>query len=238
MSPPTISAILLAGGIGTRFGSDLPKQFLELQGRPLIHYPLHTLQNSPWIQEVILVCDPQYTSLFSEESSVPLHFSPRGLRRQDSVYQGLQKARGDFICIHDGARPFLSQEVLQRVIAAALERGAAAAALPLTHTIKKVDEEGRVLKTLPRESLWEVQTPQVIKRELLEEGFHHAQNCETQVTDDVSLVEMLGAEVKLVEGSSELIKITHPKDLALAQLIFQQTARDWSLPSHEPASAL
>lgn len=164
------------------------------------------------------MCNPSYHSLFKRHLQVPLKFAMPGLRRQDSVYNGFQAAcpKAELICIHDAARPFITEELVSEVVLAAYEVGAAAAAVPVKSTIKTVCSSGFVKQTLDRGNLWEIQTPQVIAPKLLAAGFKIAIEKGLTVTDDVSLVELLGLPVKLVSGLHCNIKITTPNDLLFA----------------------
>lgn len=204
--------ILLAGGQGSRFGGSIPKQFVSLGDQLLIHYSLQVLIQLPSLVEIVVVCAPEYRHFFGPDTI----FAQPGERRQDSVLNGLNmlKSEADFICIHDGARPFITSEILNRVVDAAHTYGAATAGMPLKYTVKERDKNHFVLNTPDRSMLWEIQTPQVINRNWLEEGFS-ALNGEN-VTDDVSVVEKIGYPVKLVEGAYRNIKITSPEDLTLA----------------------
>jgi len=218
-----ISAILLAGGKGTRMRRATPKQYLELGDKKICLYSFETLLESPEIDEIIVVCEEEFQSVFPKGNK-PLKFAKPGKRRQDSVESGLLAISkdADLVCIHDSARPFLDADMLSRVIIDGQEMGAATAAMPLKFTVKQVDDRGFVTKTPPREFLYEVQTPQVIRASFLREGFTLANEKGLTVTDDTSLIELLGKPVRLTEGSSSNIKITSPEDLLLAREILQE----------------
>lgn len=208
------AAILLAGGMGTRFGASIPKQFFPLHGKPLILYSLEVLQSISAISEIVIVCALEYRHFFPRDCQ----FALPGSRRQDSVYSGLCElnSKADYVCIHDGARPLVTQDIIERVLSAAYTYGAATAGMPLKFTVKEHDGDCFVVNTPNRAALWEIQTPQIIKRSWLEEGFEKIHQDNVTVTDDVSLVESLGYPVKLVEGSSSNIKITTSEDLLFA----------------------
>jgi len=219
-----VSAILLAGGKGKRMQSSTPKQYLPLGGKPLALYSLELFASCPAIDEIIVVCDLFYQPLFrNTASNYPrLLFAPPGERRQDSVYQGLQKTsnpakKTHLICVHDSARPLATSSDLMNVLAEAKKHGAAVAANLVKNTIKECDPQGFVQRTLDRSQLWEMYTPQVIEASLLKKGFKIAINNNLTVTDDAALVELTGHPVKLVKGSYSNIKITTPEDLPLAE---------------------
>jgi len=223
MSNTFVSAIILAGGKGTRMRSSTPKQYLPLGGKPLALYSLELFASCPAINEIIVVCDLSYQSLFIPNYPNLLFASP-GERRQDSVYNGLQRTsnpsqKTHLICIHDSARPLATPSDLMNVLAEAQKHGAAVAANPVKNTIKECDFQGFVKRTLDRSKLWEMYTPQVVESSLLKKGFEIAINNNLTVTDDVALVELTGHPVKLVKGSYSNIKITTPEDLPLAETL-------------------
>lgn len=203
-----ITAILLAGGTGTRMGAAIPKQYLPLDGKPIACHSLEVFLAHPEITACVVVCAPAFRHHFA---SYDVTFAEPGERRQDSLFNGLKHATTDWICVHDAARPYITAEMVSDVIAAGLEVGAATLAMPTIHTIKVSDENQMVTQTLEREKLWEVQTPQVVKLKTLIDGFTHIGTL--TVTDDVSLAESLGKPVKLVKGSYGNKKITTPNDL-------------------------
>lgn len=220
----TTGVILLAGGIGSRMKAPIPKQFLTINQKPIIHYCYELFLAASGIAEISVVCPPEYQHFFTAHGQSPrLSFALPGLRRQDSVYNGLQamKSKHSVICVHDGVRPFISQAIIQNVIDAAKLIGAATVGVPVKSTIKECDKTQMVLRTPDRSILWEIQTPQAIQRNLLEQGFEFAIHRNITVTDDVSLVELLGKPVKIVEGSYSNIKITTPDDLVFAEQVLK-----------------
>lgn len=225
MNARTVSVILLAGGTGQRMQTSTPKQFLPLKNKPVVNYSLEAFASSPYVHEIILVCDPQYRTLFSRpHPEIALKYALPGPRRQDSVYNGFKAASSssDLICIHDSARPFITQEMIENVIQGALEVGAATLAVPVKFTVKESDGGHFVSHTPDRSRLWEIQTPQAVKPGLLESGFQTAIAQNITVTDDVSLVELIRHKVKLVTGSYGNIKITTPDDLIIAEQLLKQ----------------
>lgn len=214
MSSKDVAVILLAGGTGSRFGGDTPKQFLPLGGRPLITHSFEQLSKLQDLAELVVVCDPQYRCHFPEGT----RFALPGERRQDSVYHGLLalKSDADYVCIHDGARPFVSDEMIGNVLDAARAHGAAAAGMPVKYTVKQHGGDHFVVDTPDRSRLWEIQTPQIMRRDWLQEGFQMAIGRGITATDDTSLIELAGHPVKLVEGSYSNIKVTTREDMAFA----------------------
>ncbi|MDP1836797.1 MAG: 2-C-methyl-D-erythritol 4-phosphate cytidylyltransferase [Chlamydiales bacterium] len=211
-----VSAILLAGGVGTRMRSTTPKQFLPLLGKCVARYSFDLFKSMPEIHEIVVVCEEVYRKDFSEPDVL---FAFPGPRRQDSVYNGFCKVSvdSDIVIIHDSARPLINRDMILRGIHAAEEHGAAVAAVPLKATVKQSRGDCFVDKTLDRSTLWEIQTPQTIKTALLRTAFEHALKHNLEVTDDVSLVEAIGYPVKLVEGGYSNLKITTPEDLVMAK---------------------
>ncbi len=222
--------ILLAGGKGLRFGGDCPKQFLTLAGRPLFAYSLEIFLRSQEISELVIVSEASYHGLFEEEmkrhdlAGKSYCYARPGERRQDSVYHGLKQISqgASYVCVHDAARPLLRAEALSQLLRSTREVGAAALGVPLKFTVKECGESGRVLRTPAREYLWEIQTPQAARRDWMEEGFDKVYREGTTVTDDVSLVELLGYPVQIVTGETSNLKITTQEDLLLAEQLMSR----------------
>ena len=214
-----ITAILLSGGVGSRMGLSMPKQYLPLAGKPLALHCYKLLKFCPLIAEVIVVCEPSYQSLF-----YGARFALPGQRRQDSLYNGLLEVSQDtnFILVHDAARPLLNEDDLEKIIETGQKVGAATLATPVKVTIKQADENLMVIQTFDRSSLYDIQTPQVINKNLLLKGFEKAIENDLTVPDDVSLVELISHPVQLVMGSYENIKVTTPEDLPLAENIIRE----------------
>ncbi len=223
-----VSVILLAGGKGTRIKSTSPKQYLLLKNKLMARHSFEVFLSTPNIKEIIVVCEPAYQHYFATDSHVPILFALPGERRQDSVFNGLEKVSADteWVCIHDSARPLINSEIVNRVIDAACEVGAATTGMPLKFTVKESNAQCLVKKTLDRSLIWEIQTPQVIKIDLLKRGFNCANKNNLTVTDDVSLVELLGLPVKLVEGSDCNIKVTTSQDLVIAEHFMEKFSPD------------
>jgi len=211
-----LTAVLLAGGIGSRMGTTTPKQYLFLKDKPIVLHSFHLLQNVPEIEEIIVVCDPLFNAHFPGAI-----FAKPGSLRQESLYNAIAhiSPKTDLVLTHDAARPLIKIENVIRVIEAGKKYGAATLATPVKVTIKEVDQNLMVIKTLDRSNLYDIQTPQVIKKELLIKGFQKIKKENLTVTDDVSIAELLAHPVKIVTGSPSNIKITTKEDLQLAEKI-------------------
>ena len=220
-------AIVVAAGKGTRLGGDQPKQFLELCGVPIIIHTLRQFERCAEINEIIVVVPAESTAAFS---SLAEKFAVRklsrvvagGATRAQSVRSGLN-AIGDaeIVAVHDGVRPFVTPDEIDRVVAAARAIGAAILVAPVADTIKAV-ENGRVKGTRPRINLRRALTPQCFRYDLLKRAYDQVAEIEAagiDVTDDSSLVERLGIEIVAVEGSAQNIKITREEDLVFAEAI-------------------
>ena len=158
-------------------------------------------------------------------SQKPIEFAQAGARRQDSVLNGISLLKGNpLVCIHDSARPLIQLDLIRSVVEAAAEWGAGVAALPVKGTIKRVNNSNFIIETIPRADLWEMQTPQVIRLDWLLEGFQLSQKESFTVTDDVSLIELIGKSVKIVQGNGSNLKITTPEDLSIAEYLVQNYA--------------
>ena len=214
------SAIILAGGLGTRMQTAEPKQFSYLGPKPIARYSFDLFLAMSEITEIVVVCAPAYRNLFTATNTLKrICFALPGERRQDSVSNGLNAtdASNNMILIHDSARPFIDQDLVHRVLEAGYQHGAATVGMPVKFTIKESHSDNFVANTPDRSRIWEIQTPQVLHRAILVEGFRHAQENNITVTDDTSLAELVGKSVKLVEGSHTNLKITVPEDLVIAQ---------------------
>jgi len=219
--------ILLSGGQGKRMGASMPKQYLPLLGLPIALHSLKTFCQLKEVKEVVVVCEPDYRDVFEgsiENLQIPLKFARPGKERQDSVFNGLQEIDGDseLVCVHDSARPLVSSEDLKKVLEDAAVHGAAVLGVPVKATIKEANSDSFVVKTLDRKTLWEMQTPQVMKPNLLKDGFELVRRDGLEVTDDVSIVEYLKHPVYITEGSYTNIKVTTPEDLLLAERLMNE----------------
>jgi len=219
-----LSAIVLAAGQGRRLNAAVPKPLVKIGSRPTIVYSLRTFNKHPDIDEIIVVSNARnhkaIVKAVKKSSFKKIKtFVLGGRRRQDSVYNGLKEISGnsDWVLIHDSARPFIGRQAVRNVILAAKKTGAAILAVKPKATIKFSQKSGIIKKTLDRNNLWEVQTPQVFKKELILKAYK--KYGKENVTDDAALVEKLGKKVKITQGSYENIKITTAEDLLFARLI-------------------
>ncbi|OIQ59088.1 2-C-methyl-D-erythritol 4-phosphate cytidylyltransferase [Moorella thermoacetica] len=223
---PFLSMIIAAAGSGRRLGSEVNKVFLLLAGKPMLAYSLAVAAASSLVDEIIIVTRPDDIPLCrqvvaGEGTGKVKAIVAGGAERQDSIANGLKAVAraAEWVAVHDGARPFLTLALLEKIILAARITGAAIPALPVKETIKQGGETGIVAATLDRRGLWSVQTPQVFRREWLVDAYREAAQKGWQATDDAALVERLGYPVKLVPGEERNIKITTPGDLVLAGAI-------------------
>lgn len=229
------TAIVLAGGSGSRMKSKVKKQYLQMGDYPVLWYSLDVLEKSSRIDEVILVCGKgeqvQSRSLFLDIYGFRkiAKVVEGGKERYHSVYEGLKAAKGcDYVLIHDGARPFLDEDMLVRLTAALPIWNACVVGMPVKDTIKLADPDtGCVQATPDRSLLWSIQTPQAFQYNLIRSAYdalmqEEAAGTLTQkVTDDAMVAEGAGATVKLIEGSYNNIKITTPEDLVFARAILE-----------------
>jgi len=219
-----VGAVIVAAGSSQRMGG-VDKMFALLGGKPVLARVIDVFQGCDSIHQIVVVLSQQNLKagqqLVAEQGWPKVtDVCPGGERRQDSVVAGLSRlSHCDWVVIHDGARPLVTEGLIKQGLEMARETGAAVAAVPVTDTIKLASEEGFVLGTPPRQNLWAVQTPQVFRFDIIAEAYHQAKY---EVTDDARLVEQLGYKVKLYMGSYDNIKVTTPDDLALAEVFVQK----------------
>ena len=218
-------AIIPAGGVGKRLGSSIAKQYLLLDGVPVLARTLKIFQQSKIIDEIVLVV-PQDDLISARKHLVDKYDLTKvvaivagGKERQDSVRNGLSAIidRCDVVIIHDGVRPLLTEEMLNQVVVAAKSDGASSIGVKVKDTVKQTTNDDLVEATLPRNNLWLTQTPQAFAFDVLQKAYAAAVNDKFYGTDDASLVERIGVKVKMIAGSYENIKITTPDDLIIAE---------------------
>ncbi len=223
------AAIVPVAGRGQRFASDVPKQFLDLAGQPVIFRTVEQILKVPQINTgVVVTASEDIDKIYNILSDIP-GFKQRfrvvagGEQRQDSVYNGLQALVPDtiLVLVHDGVRPLVTPEIIRHSIAVALREGGCVAAVPVKDTIKKA-LDNKIIETIPRENLWQIQTPQTFRYEVLMEAHLKAREADYYGTDEASLVEWSGHPVAIVEGSYRNIKITNPEDLEIARALFEE----------------
>ena len=222
-----VSVILLAAGKGSRMKSDTAKQFLEINGKPLLYYSLRTFDASV-VDEIILVTRSGDIDYVREEIVEKYGFHkvkkiiPGGKERFNSVNKGLKVCdkRNKIIMIHDCARPCVTNRMILDSISGARRYKAVTIAMPVKDTIKVVNEEGFGVETPDRRTLYQIQTPQTFDRKLLEEAYERLRlSGDTDITDDTMIVERyLDVSSKMIEGSYENIKVTTPEDIQIAEL--------------------
>lgn len=227
------TAVLLAAGSGSRMKSDIAKQYMLLRGKPLIWYALHVLEESSVIDDCILVTGAEDIPYVREEIVAHYGFHKTativagGKERYDSVYQALKviRDRDGYVFIHDGARPFLTEEILRRDYEAVETFRACVTGMPVKDTIKIAGQDGCAVHTPDRNFVWQIQTPQVFETALIIEAYQRLMNEKAawqaegiRITDDAMVVEkFMSLPVRLVQGSYQNIKITTPEDLLIAE---------------------
>ena len=222
-----VVALVPAAGRGLRMGGAVPKQFLSLGGEPLIVQSLRTLQASPVVDQIVLAVPFADVEYCKDEIVSRYRFTKvakvvaGGAERQDSVRYALTQIPSDteIVLIHDAVRPFVTQRMIEEVVAAARKEGAAIIALPMRDTVKQVRTDGTIERTVDRTPLWLAQTPQAFRRNWIESAHKKAHAEGIRATDDAFLVEWLGYSVTVVEGSGENIKVTRPEDLVIGEAI-------------------
>lgn len=206
-------------------GSSIPKQYLPLKGKPVLHYTLRAFETSGRVDSVTLVVPENdfddAKSKWLKEYEIVKNIVVGGKERQDSVYNGFQAidADTDVVLVHDGVRPFITAGMIERTVEGAKRDGAAVAAVPVSDSIKRSDAEGFVSRAVDRNGLWRIQTPQAFQYAVLAEAFQKAVQDSYYGTDEGSLLERAGKRVKIVLGSEMNIKITCKEDILLGEAI-------------------
>ena len=230
---PRFLALIPAAGSGSRMAGSVPKQYLEIAGRPLLAHAIARLADHPLVEQVFVVLAPQDTYFAQRDwrafagKLMPLYCG--GATRAQSVFNGLVAASdaieaSDWVLVHDAARPCLRRAELDRLLERLRDDSTGGLlAVPVTDTLKRAGGGAEVLRTEPRDNLWLAQTPQMFRYRLLLEALRLARDADA--TDEARAVEGLGLKPRLVMGSMRNIKVTYAEDLALAELILQSEAR-------------
>ncbi len=222
-----VGAIIPAAGSGKRIGTSTPKQFLEIQGKPLLQHTLAVFASCRLIDYVVLVMPCADIDTIGKDwlnkYEIVRDVVVGGDRRQDSVYNGFNSLEEttDIVVVHDGVRPFTTPQMITTTVEEAQQHGAAITAIPVSDTIKQA-VDGFVKRTVSRDELWRVQTPQAFQYGLLQRAFKKAKEDSYYGTDEGSLVEYLGERVKVVPGSELNIKITRKEDLVLGESLLSR----------------
>jgi len=232
-------AVIVSAGKGHRFMEGKKKQFHFLGEKPILAHTLDKFETCPLIRSILLVVGKEDMDTCLKEVIEAYKFQkvsqivPGGKQRQESVKNGIDALPKDtdIVAIHDGVRPFVTRAMIEDSIHSAVRHGAVVLAMPVKDTIKISNPDGTVLKTLDRESLWQIQTPQTFQTNVIKEAYYRATEDGFIGTDDASLVERLGVKVHILPGSYTNIKITTPEDLLLANLFLKMN----TLTKKEPA---
>jgi 2-C-methyl-D-erythritol 4-phosphate cytidylyltransferase len=226
-------ALITAAGKGRRMNSETPKQYLPLDGKPILVRTMEIFEACAAVDEIYVIVPADQMDRVEKEIIEKYQFRKvlkvvrGGKMRQQSVWNGLKAIRSDcsVVIVHDGVRPFVTPKLIEKGIKVALETGAAVVAVPAKDTIKRA-VKGKVVETLPREEIWLAQTPQSFQYTLLMRAYQKANQEEVIGTDDASLVEQLGHPVTLIEGDYANIKITTLEDLAFAEAYWAKGLKD------------
>ncbi len=231
------TAIIPAGGIGTRMALDGPKQFVELAGVPLLVHTLRAFEQLDHIKEIIVAAPANHLSqtreLIEKFNIGKTSVVTGGKLRQDSVQAGLNHVAADcdLVAVHDGARPLITPELIRTCLEAAGRHGTAMAAIPVKDTIKNVGPDHIIRHTVDRETLWQAQTPQIVRIDILKRAFAEAKKSSFIGTDEASFLELIDEPMMVVEGSEQNIKVTRPDDLLIAEAILMNTQKSDTPPS-------
>lgn len=230
-----VAAIIVAAGSGVRMGGSVPKQFMELVGRPVLQHTLARFEACVHVHDLFVVLPAAFVASYHTRIDREWGISKvraviaGGAERHKSVWAGLEALSEDteIAMIHDGVRPFVSDRILRESINAARQFGAVVVGLPPKDTIKQIDH-ATVTRTLDRSHLIQAQTPQTFRTEIIRRAYRFAAECDHYSTDDSALVEQMGGKVAVVDGDWKNIKITSPEDLIIAEAFLEQENADRS----------
>jgi 2-C-methyl-D-erythritol 4-phosphate cytidylyltransferase len=225
----TAAAVIAAGGTGTRMNAGIPKQFLEIAGKPILLRTVENILSVERVSQIVVALPAEHIPearkiLGRQPMRIPIDCVAGGNSRQESVHCGVKQVHPDvgLIMVHDAVRPFCDRETIESVLDAAQEKGAAIPGLPATETIQRVSRKGRVLASPPRRELYAIQTPQAFHAEILKIALQRASEEGFTGTDESSVVRWAGYPVYVVAGTPDNIKITRPIDLELAELLLKK----------------
>ena len=220
--------VIVASGTGSRMNMGINKQFIKLEGKEIIAYTIEKFYNNSNIEDIVVVVKEDESEFFKKEILDKYNFKNvkiayGGKERQDSVYNGLKllDEKCDVVLIHDGARPFVSDKIIDKSIEEAKEHKAIVVGVPVKDTIKVIDNDKNIVDTPNRSVLWAVQTPQTFDYNILIDAYKDAFKNKFYGTDDAMLVERIGYKVKMLEGSYNNIKITTQEDLNIGSQILR-----------------
>ncbi|MCC2790225.1 2-C-methyl-D-erythritol 4-phosphate cytidylyltransferase [Eubacterium ventriosum] len=232
-----ITAIVLAAGSGSRMKSKTKKQFMEIKGKPVIWYSLFEFEKSR-VDEIILVTGKEDIDYCKKEIVEKYNLKKiknvvaGGSERYESVYNGLKEATGNIVLIHDGARPLINNEIIERSIEGTIKSDACVVGVPVKDTIKRANKEGYIIDTPNRSELWITQTPQSFKTDLVKMAYKKMKeelekgNTTLNITDDAMVVEEFTTnQVRFVQGDYKNIKVTTPEDIDIAELFIELDAK-------------
>lgn len=227
-SKKKVTAIIPAGGIGQRMNLDLPKQFIEISGKPIIVYTLEAISECRYIDEIVVAVPDGYISYLNKKiKEYGLNKVTKilcgGKTRQQTVYKCISEdVKNDYILIHDAVRPFIDTKILSIAIDEAYKHGASAVGKKAVDTLKLADESGFISKTVDRSKIWQIETPQIFKKDILIKAHETATEKNYEATDDCQLVEFIGEKIKLIENDTLNLKITHTEDLKIMEAFFNE----------------
>lgn len=222
-----VVVIVPAAGVGSRFGGDLPKQFRELAGKPIVQHVIERFLLDERVARVIVPVSEQLLQVVNNQSSERIQFVAGGATRLQSVRNGVDAIGDDpeIVAVHDAVRPFFATATFHALLDAAMQYGAAFPGIPVTDTIH-ITESERIIGTPPRSQLYAAQTPQCFRLAVLRDVLGHAERNEDDATDEAGLAAKYGHVVRLIPGDQMNFKITRPEDLVVAERVFERLAAE------------
>ncbi|OHD20933.1 MAG: 2-C-methyl-D-erythritol 4-phosphate cytidylyltransferase [Spirochaetes bacterium GWD1_27_9] len=233
-----LTVVILGAGSGTRFGSNLPKIFVKINGKPLLWYSLYSFQNVEEVENIYVVVSPdrlEYARTLQKKFFKKITkfrgFITGGKTRFDSVLNALKiiqmEEECNFVAIHDAARPFIKPELINKIFTEAIKVGASSCGISVVDTIKSLDEKGFIHSHLKREHLVSIQTPQIFNFQKLIKSYQIAKKKEIAFTDDTEVYSLVDKKISIIEGDNDLTKITYKEDLKTAKEILKRNRNLW-----------